>query len=134
MQTSFITNRPIVYTVVVIAIFIFVSLVLTIYDCCIQKRQRRVMNSAIKTNAIVHSLYPSNVCARLLEQEEDKLREAKAARKQKKGKRSKAFLNLDGCTPGTAYRQSNHSSLRSNAAPIANVSNETTVLFADIIG
>lgn len=66
MEAQYMTSQPITITVIIISIFIVTSGVFVLYDVCVEKRQRLVMNSAIRSNAIVDSLFPSNVRDRLI--------------------------------------------------------------------
>jgi hypothetical protein len=59
----------------VFAVFFFTSLVFVLYDYIVQKRQAKVMASAIRTNNIVSSLFPLSVRDRLYRNkaQEDKI-------------------------------------------------------------
>jgi hypothetical protein len=72
LEDTYVTNRPIAYTVVTIAIFLFTAFIFVIYNCLVERRQKLVMNTAIKSDAIVSSLFPSQVKERLYENGEDK--------------------------------------------------------------
>ena len=61
------TNKPIVYTIVVVLVFAATSMFFILYDCLVQRRQETVMTSALKTNAIVSSLFPPQFRDRLME-------------------------------------------------------------------
>jgi hypothetical protein len=50
---------------VICAIFVFTSLIFIAYDCLVERRQKLVLTTAIKSDAIVDSLFPSNVKERL---------------------------------------------------------------------
>ena len=117
MQASFMTKLPVIYTVAVIAIFAFVALVLMLYDRSIQQRQHIVMQSALKTNALVNSMYPSNVRERVLMQEEERLEKAKLKRK----KRKSAFLSLEANALSDADVFKERVSSKSSTSPIADV-------------
>jgi hypothetical protein len=120
MEQVYMSNDPIIFTVVAVFIFIFTSLVFLLYDFMVERRQKLVMKSAVRTNAIVSSLFPEAVRDRLYpaEQEEgDKkpFSSAKIQRKWKQVEQNKAETNLLG-------------------RPIAELYPETTVLFCDIAG
>lgn len=61
------SNVPVIFTICVGAIFIFTSLLFLVYNKLVESRQRLVMNTAEKSNAIVSSLFPKSVQDRLLE-------------------------------------------------------------------
>ena len=66
LQSKFHTNKPVAYTAVVVGIFAVTSFMFLLYDVLVQRRQRRVMTSAIRSNAIVSSLFPEQVKNRLM--------------------------------------------------------------------
>ena len=47
------------------------TLVFSIYDCAVQRRQAKVMATATRTRAIVSSIFPKNVQDRLLQEAEE---------------------------------------------------------------
>lgn len=69
MEADYMTQGPAIITAIVILIFVITSVVFILYDVCVEKRQRQVMNSAIRSDAIVSSLFPSNVRDRLMNHE-----------------------------------------------------------------
>lgn len=52
---------------VVVGVFLFAGFVFALYDITVEVRQRKVMRNALKTNAIVTSLFPGNVAARMID-------------------------------------------------------------------
>ena len=66
---------PIYATIVVLVLFAFTSLVFVLYDYVLQRRNKLVIESAQKTNAIVAKLFPTQIHDRLFglqkEEEED---------------------------------------------------------------
>jgi hypothetical protein len=66
-RDSYTTKNPVYYTVAVVMIFLFTSAAFILYDCFVQRRQNKVMHSAVRTDAIVSSLFPAQVRDRLLE-------------------------------------------------------------------
>lgn len=65
-RQSFLTNTPLYLKLLVAASFIFTIGVFLIYDCVIDNYQKRMVESAARTNAIVAALFPQNVRERLL--------------------------------------------------------------------
>jgi hypothetical protein len=120
MKHTYISNDPSVFTAVAVFIFIFTSLVFLLYDFMVERRQKLVMKTAVRTNAIVSSLFPEAVRDRLYpaeQQEKDKkpFRSTKIRRKRKEIEENTAEANLVD-------------------RPIAELYPETTVLFCDIAG
>lgn len=71
LEDAFVNNRPIIYTVIVASIFAFTSLVFVMYDLLVARRQRIVMTKALQSGAIINSLFPENVQARLFAKTDD---------------------------------------------------------------
>jgi hypothetical protein len=66
MENQYLTKRPIYFTLGVFLIFVFTSIVFSFYDCNVERRQMIVLDSAVKSAAIVSSLYPSVVREKLI--------------------------------------------------------------------
>jgi hypothetical protein len=71
MEDVYTSNKPILYTLVVVLVFVFTAMVFVLYDCLVQRRQDKVMATAKRTNDIVSSLFPSNVRDRILKDAEE---------------------------------------------------------------
>jgi hypothetical protein len=99
---------------------LFTSLVFVAYDAVIEKRQRKVMQSATRSSAIVSSLFPLKVRTRLYEESAPALSE----KEQSPQNRLKNFL----------VKAHTSSIEPMNTEPIADLFESTTVLFADIKG
>lgn len=61
------TNLPESTTAGVVAIFVIVSLSFVLYDWIVERRQNKVMTSAMRTGAVVNSLFPPQVRERLMD-------------------------------------------------------------------
>jgi Adenylate and Guanylate cyclase catalytic domain len=120
MKSSFTTRNPQLFTVAVVVIFAFTSLVFIFYDVMVELRQKKVLNTAVRSTAIVSSLFPSTVRDRLYP-------EAVLKPETAKGK-LQSFLrdhtSADANTGGVNFAGN----------PIAELYPDTTVLFADIVG
>jgi hypothetical protein len=60
------SNDPVSFTLAVVFIFLLTSIVFVLYDCLVQKRQKKAMTSAHQSNALVSSLFPAQVRDRLM--------------------------------------------------------------------
>jgi hypothetical protein len=100
------------FSVVAAMIFVFTALVFYLYDVTVENRQKRVMQSAVRSSAIVSSLFPSSV--------RDQLYPVTQGTAQHDGFGKGAPLD-DGET-------------NLSRSAIAQAYPETTVLFADIAG
>jgi hypothetical protein len=63
---SFHTKKPWYYAGAVVILFLVTSLVFSRYDSNVQKRQKLVLSSAERSNAIVSSLFPAQVRDRMM--------------------------------------------------------------------
>jgi len=70
-RAKFITNEPILYTAVVVSIFVLTTMVFLLYDCMVQRRQVKLLSTAQLTNAIVASLFPRDVQKRIMDEAEE---------------------------------------------------------------
>jgi hypothetical protein len=70
MENDYITNDPILFTVFTVMIFVFTAATFLVYDCLVERRQKKVYGAAKKSAAIVSSLFPSNVRDRLFAEEQ----------------------------------------------------------------
>jgi hypothetical protein len=57
-ESTYISNNPWLYMLAVFSIFLFTSLSFLVFDCLVQRRQRRLVNTARKQGALVSSLFP----------------------------------------------------------------------------
>jgi hypothetical protein len=98
---------------------VFTSVVFIVHDTVIEKRQRKVMQSATRSSAIVSSLFPSKVRNRLY----DETLPAVSEKEGNQQNRLKRFMD-----------KAERSVEPINTGPIADLFESTTVLFADIKG
>jgi len=145
------SNRHVVLTGVVAAVFAFILLTFLVYDWLVEKRQSVVVNIATKSSAIVENLFPAQVRDRMLQNMQQQAT---------KGAASVDTLNDAGISPGineamantsapnpTAMQAPNPVSIKQfltnessagtnvlSTPPIADLFPNTTVLFADIAG
>eukprot|EP00934_Nitzschia_sp_Nitz4_P001455 Nitzschia sp. Nitz4//scaffold32_size149145//139255//142862//NITZ4_002902-RA/size149145-augustus-gene-0.44-mRNA-1//1//CDS//3329548138//1455//frame0 len=116
------TNTPAVYTVVTVAIFLFTSCVFMLYDWFVEQRQRRVMSAAVKSSAIVSSLFPKNVRERLFNLENNA--NTRASPKIK----LKSFISDEN----PSSKNMDDASTEPTSQPIADLFPDATVMFGDI--
>jgi len=120
------TANPWICAGVVFLAVIFFILAFIGYDRFVQNRQEIVLAKAARSNAIVASLFPSNVRDRILQQAEDQVDPKMSSKLTKTGKNQlKSYLA--GGMEGT--REDGDGS-----RPIADLFPDTTVIFADIAG
>jgi hypothetical protein len=117
-RESFNTNEPRTYTCVVAAAFVVTAFLLFIYDKLVSRRQTKTMDSALKTSALVSSLFPDNVIDRVLD---DAVAPNPGA----------TFASDD---KGNHYSVGKETGEICMARPIADFFPDTTIMFADIAG
>jgi len=125
-RNSYKTTEPIMNTVVVTAVFILTAIFFLVYDQLVERRQTKVLTSAQKSHAIVSSLFPDNVRARMMNNESE----------HHHGKHGK----LDGFRMSST-KDSNNNKLHSStstrsrkSSPIADFFPNCSVLFSDVVG
>jgi hypothetical protein len=99
------TNQPVLFTVCAVLIFAFASLVFVCYDWMVQRRQTKLMTTAVKSSAIVSSLFPSAV-------------------------RDRLFISDQNNTRSSTLRNNQCANVKSH--PIADYYPHATVMFADM--
>ncbi|CAB9508786.1 Receptor-type guanylate cyclase gcy [Seminavis robusta] len=118
MEDNHRTNTPLYLTIVAAGIFVFTSLVFVCYDFLVERRQRKVMDRAVASGAIVSSLFPQEVAQKLYEENKAKFQKEEQQRNYKSGQ-----------VPGL------HSlPLVNDMNQIAQLHPECTVFFADLAG
>jgi hypothetical protein len=124
------TIRPVVITIIAVAIFLFTSVIFICYDQMVEYRQRKVMKTAVKSSAIVSSLFPQVVCDRIMDMGADEPRKKKA-NAFIQGENANFNLQSFLRNPGDAQHEIDQDG---ESDPIADLFPETTVIFADIAG
>eukprot|EP00980_Cylindrotheca_fusiformis_P022135 scaffold9027_cov107-Cylindrotheca_fusiformis.AAC.4 len=120
LEDSSKTDNDVIYTVTVVAIFVFTTLVFMLYDYSVGKRQRTVMDRVVEQDRIVSDVFPTAIRDRLYENQ------AKITMNGNLVAGDDEPLGLDDAFYG-----------RSNAtgsAPLADLFPSVTVVFADLVG
>eukprot|EP00523_Entomoneis_sp_CCMP467_P019712 CAMPEP_0168820572 /NCGR_PEP_ID=MMETSP0726-20121227/8918_1 /TAXON_ID=265536 /ORGANISM="Amphiprora sp., Strain CCMP467" /LENGTH=1298 /DNA_ID=CAMNT_0008873087 /DNA_START=52 /DNA_END=3948 /DNA_ORIENTATION=- len=149
----YVGSDPEVYRGIVLAVFIFVVAIFILYDCLVERRQSRVVTAAQRSDAIVRSLFPSNVRNRLYEQAKakelaEREREKEAWKNSKNMSsnsslgegalietpkiRLKSFISSGSALPEDQMPNNHQVSVAME--PIADLFPHTTIMFADIAG
>jgi len=98
MEQAYTTNQPAIFAATAFVIFAFTAAVFIIYDWLVERRQKKVMKTAIRTNAIVTSLFPSNVRERMYETQEKQKQEKTTMKTTRKGRN---FTGMDSINDST---------------------------------
>ena len=148
-SNKFFTNKPYLFAGAVVGCFLLTTLVFVIYDIVVSIRQKKVMESANKTNAIVSQLFPANVRDRMLEElapepkkKPASLSSAWMANQHQKFSDSAADSSMsntmgdmsefEGSSGGAICPATSEKIFGSK--PIADLFPNTTILFADLVG
>jgi class 3 adenylate cyclase len=116
-EDVYLTNEPVIFTVVVAMVFLFTSVIFVTYDLFVGRRQRIVMDRALASGAIVNSLFPEQVRKQLYQENENK-------------------QNAEPNSKAESFMRSSDERLREESTPRQNASlfENTTLLFADLAG
>jgi hypothetical protein len=129
-EEVFDSNLPAAFAIVVAAIFLFMTITFLMYDRFVTRRNDKVMGAAVRSTAIVSSLFPSQVRDRLYAGIHTDAGTSTLARTSTA--RLKNFVDKgEGDTMDEAD-SSDDVVLKSQ--PIADLFPDTTVMFADIAG
>lgn len=118
-EDSYKTNQPLIFSMAVLAIFAFTTIVFLIFDCLVTRRQNDLMKTARKQNAIVSSLFPKSIQKQLMQESKG----CEVDNRKKGGKAGlRVFLNDKEDEKEARTEQ-----------PIADLFPETTIMFGDIV-
>lgn len=130
------SDLPMIFTILVSIIFIATSMTFCMYDAFVRRRNAKVLDAAAESNAIISSLFPTNVRDRLFEEAKQKAKLTK--KKKKKGLTAAAKSQLKNMIASGDLKgddaKTDADDLIYEGKPIADLFPETTILFADIAG
>lgn len=121
------SNAPVMYTGIVVAVFVFAAIVLFSYDRRQKRIQTGVLQEKAQAEAIVDSLFPKFVKRRLLAEQQLNKNFTSFSRKDHRRRKSTAQISdfLSGDLAG---------GLNCNNKPMADLYPFATIMFADIVG
>jgi hypothetical protein len=115
------TNKPAVYTTVVVLIFCFTAACFFMYDYMVNVRQNKLHAKAKRTNQIVASMFPKEFQDRILQ-------DAENTSNDKNVSRNKRLTDVLADADTDAVPSFAHSK------PIADLFTGVTIMFADVVG
>ena len=124
LEDKFITNNALQYTVGVVLIFAFATLVFLIFDYAVQRHQQKVMQRILQQDRIVSDIFPDQLKDRLYSVEEDDSMSCNSSRAIRKSNRLKAVLDPNDFEDLDTFC----------SAPIADLYLSTTILISNISG
>lgn len=116
MRSAFITKNGGIYASVTLLVILSLGLIFLMYDCKVERRQKKVLSSAIRSSEIVSSLFPTSVQDQLY-----------PVHTKNDGKRSITLWPIHS-------QEEVSETTPIVGGPIAKLYHETTVMFADIKG
>lgn len=134
-RSTYISNKPRLYAMSVILIFVFTSLVFITYDCYVTRRQKNLMEAALQRDEIVSSLFPAVVRARLFGADQRADRSTRMSQRSLRHTIAQFITQLQGLS--TPQLHVGGASIRRavpRSEPIADFLPMVSVIFADISG
>jgi hypothetical protein len=132
LEATYRTNKPVLYTCVIVLVFVSTALVFAIYDYMVYRRQTKLLNTAKRTNAIVSSLFPKDIQKRIMEEAEAQ------AEAEMKGNRFGFSLAPKNQLKTFLDENDNNADVLGDTIfktkPIADLFPLVTIMFADIVG
>ncbi|GKY95746.1 hypothetical protein MPSEU_000535400 [Mayamaea pseudoterrestris] len=127
---SYYTNKPAVYCILVVMVFVFTLLLFAAYDYMVYRRQAKLVFTAARTKAIVSSLFPKEVHDRIMAEAEAQAHKEEAA-KRTFGFAPKSQLR-EFLAEDAGQDMSGDAIFKTK--PIADLFPAVTVMFADLVG
>ena len=125
-EDSFSTKELMIYGAIVLAVFLITALAFFAFDWIVQKRQKALVKTAERQNALVSSLFPKKIQKKLLADLEE-------AENQKRSNTGKAGLRKY-LSDGNDAPQKESDGSKAGTKPIADLFPDATIMFADIAG
>ena len=145
LYNTFNTSQPRIYSLAVSLVFLVTVISFLVYDFLVERRQKKLLDSAERSGKIVSSLFPAMVRDRLFkhtnsipEEEEEQKKKEKGVKRILKAtsvventNRLKKFISQ---TEAPGESDDSLTAISNSAPPIADLYNDCTILFADIAG
>jgi len=133
MADLYLTDEPVYYAIVIACVMLIAVLVFAVYDWYVEMRQQKVSTVALKSNAIVSSLFPKQIKDKLYGESEDNNNKPLSNRDAfRRAGRTASTRAAD--SPEQSLTSPISSSGRRKASAIADFFPSATVLFMDIAG
>mmetsp|Transcript_41571 Transcript_41571/g.126014 ORF Transcript_41571/g.126014 Transcript_41571/m.126014 type:complete len:1447 (-) Transcript_41571:64-4404(-) len=148
---SYQSNQPLIYAVSVALIFFVTVSTFILYDCLVERRQMKIMQTVVQSTKLVNSLFPAVVRDRLFRSQHEEPEADEEAQEKRKGVRKMlprkmssimmmhtghqdATANLKRFLTPASQGDDDLTALSGSLPPIADLFPETTVMFGDIAG
>ena len=131
-RDDFSNDRAIIFAVILSLVFLATGGFFTIFVFYVQKRQNSVLASALRSNAIVSSLFPSNVRARMMAEAEEQMKgDTKQNSTLRRSERQDRKKDRASKEETKEIADDTHVF---GSRPIADLFPETTLMFSDLVG
>jgi len=133
-EAAYRTNRPAIISMMIVLIFLLTSIAFMLFDCLVTRRQAKLLNTALRQNAIVNSLFPKSVQKKLMEEAEVNTRTSNVL---SSGVQTRLMGTRGASKLGTVMNADGvlkESNITFNSKPIADLFPNTTIMFGDISG
>ena len=152
-ESAFKSSDPVTFTLIICGIFLFAGVVFLLYDYLVERRQSLVLDKAVRSSAIVQSLFPAVVRDRLFNNRRDHDTRRRGSLDFSNSDHNRNAYNnnsqlANGVNNGANFigapkrlltsflkdAPKRESDVMIQDEPIAELFNDTTIMFADITG
>lgn len=138
-EACYLTHQPKVFSLAVSMVFLVTVISFIVYDILVERRQKKLLENAERSGKVVASLFPAMVRDRLFTERNTRDEERMSMRGHTRGSsdisRLRKFMAPAPHQSQSQAGDSDTATAVSGSAPaIADLYNDTTVLFADIAG
>ena len=119
MENTYTSNKAIIFMLVTLCSFVVLTILFIAYDSSVERRQQKVLSSAVRSSTLVSSLFPSSIQEQLYNI---------SVEKERVSQRTASDVENDEIVDAVEKTQG----FSGNA--IATLYPETTIMFADIKG
>ena len=141
-EACYLTSQPRIFSLAVSLVFLVTVISFIVYDILVEKRQKKLLENAERSGKVVASLFPAMVRERLFTERQTKDEERMNMRSSMRGIGASADISrlrkFMAPAPHQTHSQGGDSdtntAVSGSSPPIADLYNDTTVMFADIAG
>jgi class 3 adenylate cyclase len=141
-EASYLTSQPKIFALAVSLVFLVTVISFIVYDVLVEKRQKKLLQNAERSGKVVASLFPAMVRERLFYEHEtrDEERMHRTSSSMKVSSDIGRLRKFMAPPPHNMSQQSQSgdsdtaTAVSGSLSPIADLYNNTTVMFADIAG
>jgi hypothetical protein len=133
-RETFDTTTPYIYAGVVALAFLVTAILLVVYDMMVNRRQRKTIKAAARTQAIVTSLFPKEIGKKLVKEALEASSDHTKDNAWKKKHHHDGRTGLQSMFAENGELAYGNSRMLSSSKPLADLFPEATIMFGDIVG